>query len=126
MKLDPQTINYLKKWRSEQKQKYLMLGFNTFKKSQLVFATINNTHKCLNTPAKWLKYTIRNTDLKPITIHGFRHTHASALFSAGASIKEVQERLGHEDVQTTMDIYTHVTKQQNDEAVNKLVNYLDF
>ncbi|WP_367303128.1 tyrosine-type recombinase/integrase [Bacillus haynesii] len=36
--------------------------------------------------------------LHRITIHGLRHTHASLLFEAGASIKEVQERLRHSDV----------------------------
>ena len=64
--------------------------------------------------------------LPHITIHGFRHSHASAMFAAGATIKEVQERLGHEDVETTLNIYTHVTDQQNKEAVQKLVNFLDF
>ncbi|TPR39123.1 site-specific integrase [Apilactobacillus micheneri] len=124
--LDNETINYLKQWRAKQKKIYFMLGFNTFKKSQLIFATKNNTHKCLNTPAKWLNKIIKEDSLNKITVHGFRHSHASALFAAGATIKEVQERLGHEDVQTTMNIYTHVTKQQNKSAVNKLVNYLNF
>ena len=67
-----------------------------------------------------------NVDLPRITIHGFRHTHASALFAAGASIKEVQERLGHEDAQTTLNIYTHVTEKQDKEVAKKLVNYLNF
>lgn len=34
-------------------------------------------------------------------------THCSLLFEAGATIKEVQERLGHGNVQTTMDTYAH-------------------
>jgi hypothetical protein len=42
-------------------------------------------------------------------IHGLRHTHASLLFEAVASIKEVQERLGHYDIQMTMNIYINVT-----------------
>ncbi|UTE75211.1 hypothetical protein [Rossellomorea marisflavi] len=37
------------------------------------------------------------------------------MFAAGASIKDVQVRLGHSDVQTTMDIYTNVT----DEAMKR-------
>ncbi|TPR53274.1 site-specific integrase, partial [Apilactobacillus kunkeei] len=45
---------------------------------------------------------------------------------AGATIKEVQERLGHEDAQTTMNIYTHVTSKQNKNAVKKLSSYLNF
>ncbi|CAI2680574.1 Tyrosine recombinase XerC [Apilactobacillus kunkeei] len=64
--------------------------------------------------------------MKKITVHGFRHSHSSALFAAGATIKEVQERLGHEDAQTTMNIYTHVTSKQNKNAVKKLSSYLNF
>lgn len=124
--LDPETLSFLKKWRKHQRQYYLMLGFNTLHEDQLIFANSKNKYKSLNTPAKWLSKIIKDHDLKLITIHGFRHTHASALFSAGASIKEVQIRLGHSDVQTTLNIYTHVTKEQNKEAVQKLANYLNF
>lgn len=47
---------------------------------------------------------ITKHSLKKITPHGLRHTHCSLLFEAGASIKEVQNRLGHSDVKTTLDI----------------------
>lgn len=126
IELDPATLNYLKHWKAVQKRKYFMLGFNTLKPGQLIFANYKNGYKSLNTPAKWLKPIIDDHHLKPITIHGFRHSHCSALFSAGASIKEVQLRLGHADVATTLNIYSHVTKSQNIEVAKKLVNYLDF
>ncbi|WP_425288528.1 tyrosine-type recombinase/integrase [Salibacterium halotolerans] len=32
------------------------------------------------------------------------------LIEAGAGVKEIQERLGHSDINTTMDIYAHMTK----------------
>ncbi|WP_125713018.1 site-specific integrase [Companilactobacillus kedongensis] len=129
--LDSTTIFYLKKWQFEQKRNLFMLGFNNSKKDQLLFATTKNTLKSLNTPKKWLdiitnRMKLDNVTLPHITIHGFRHSHASALFAAGATIKEVQERLGHEDAQTTLNIYTHVTEKQDQEAVQKLVNFLDF
>lgn len=125
--LDPQTTNVLKHWRSQQRRLYLELGFNTMNNNQLIFANTKNKFKSLNTPAKWLTKLIDDNNLEPrITVHGFRHSHASALFSAGASIKEVQTRLGHEDAQTTLNIYTHVTKNQEKAAVEKLVNYLNF
>ena len=124
--LDPQTVTILKHWRVTQKRRYMTLGINTMNKDQLIFATRYNTHKVLNCPSKWLRAIIKGSSLKPITVHGFRHSHASALFAGGASIKEVQDRLGHEDAQTTLNVYTHVTKDQNKEAVQKLVNYLNF
>ncbi len=58
-------------------------------------------------------------------MHGLRHTHCSLLFEAGASIKEVQERLGHTDVKTTMDIYTHVTKKTKASTLDKFEAYLN-
>ena len=129
--LDESTLLYLKKWHLEQRRMYLMLGFNINKSNQLIFATSKNTFKSLNTPSKWLRALISDANesganLPSITVHGFRHSHASALFSAGASIKEVQERLGHEDAQTTLNIYTHVTEKQGQDAVQKLVNFLNF
>nr|WP_252898930.1 tyrosine-type recombinase/integrase [Secundilactobacillus odoratitofui] len=125
--LDPQTTDVLKHWRSQQRRMFLELGFNTMNTDQLIFANTKNRFKSLNMPAKWLTKIIDDNHLEPrITVHGFRHSHASALFSAGASIKEVQTRLGHEDAQTTLNIYTHVTKNQEKAAVEKLVNYLNF
>ncbi|HCU0710950.1 TPA: tyrosine-type recombinase/integrase, partial [Enterococcus faecalis] len=66
----------------------------------------------------------KNKELKYITTHGFRHTHCSLLFEAGASIKEVQERLGHSDVHTTLNIYAHVSKQIKAETANKFADYV--
>lgn len=124
--IDNQTLHYLQNWRLKQKQLFLTFGFNTFKKNQLIFASSKNNYKSLNQPGKWLNKIINDHYLKKITVHGFRHSHASALFAAGATIKEVQERLGHEDAQTTMNIYTHVTSKQNKNAVKKLSSYLNF
>ncbi|QNF30905.1 tyrosine-type recombinase/integrase [Metabacillus sp. KUDC1714] len=60
-----------------------------------------------------------------MTIHGLRHIHASLLFVAGASIKEVQERLGHSDIQITMNIYTHVTDHLKEQTAEKFQRYID-
>nr|WP_279403966.1 tyrosine-type recombinase/integrase [Secundilactobacillus kimchicus] len=103
-----------------------MLGYNTLKNGQLVFATSKNTFKSLNTPAKWLNSIIKKHGLKKMTVHGFRHTSASLLFMAGATIKEVQTRLGHDDAETTLNVYTHVTKQMDNQTAEKLASYLNF
>lgn len=55
--------------------------------------------------------------------HSIRHTYATRLFEAGVSVKVVQELLGHSNIATTMDIYTHVMpKGKHDavEAINEL------
>ena len=53
----------------------------------------------------------RNADLPNLmTPHWFRHTHATALLLAGSPVHTVSRRLGHASVQTTMNIYGHVTE----------------
>lgn len=49
--------------------------------------------------------------------HSLRHTHATTLIENGASVKSVQERLGHTDIQTTLNTYVHNTEQMELDAV---------
>lgn len=53
------------------------------------------------------RYTQRAGLKKHITLHAFRHSFATHLLKRGASIRHVQEILGHEDLKTTQ-IYTRV------------------
>ena len=62
--------------------------------------------------------------IRLITPHGLRHTHCSLLFEAGATLKEVQDRLGHADIKTTMNIYAHVTEKKKEETAVKFAEYL--
>lgn len=55
--------------------------------------------------------------------HSLRHTHCSMLLEAGASSKYVQERLGHKNIQVTMQIYKHLTEsmsKQGNDILNKI------
>lgn len=56
--------------------------------------------------------------------HSLRHTHATILIESGANIKDVQKRLGHELIVTTMDTYAHVTKTMKQSTVNLFEDYL--
>lgn len=71
-----------------------------------------------------MNYYCEKADVKTITPHGLRHTHFSILFEAGAILKEVQDRLGHSDIQTTMNIYAHVTEKKSEETALKFAAFL--
>ena len=71
-----------------------------------------------------LKKILSDNNLKPITLHGFRHTHASLLFEAGVPAKLTQERLGHSKISITLDLYTHLSKMQKDDIARKLSDYI--
>lgn len=50
--------------------------------------------------------------------HSLRHTHATRLIEAGANVKAVQERLGHKNITTTMNIYVHNTDTMAQDAAD--------
>lgn len=121
--LDDKTIVQLKRWKLMQSKWLLTSGFN---KSNFIFTNDKNNFT-INAAVteRYIIYRDR-AYLHNIGLHGFRHTHASLLFESGASMKEVQERLGHANIKTTMDIYTHVTDSKKVETTEKLVNYVSF
>lgn len=55
--------------------------------------------------------------LIPFNFHALRHTHATLLIENGAKMKDVQIRLGHSRLSTTMDTYTHTTDEMSLETV---------
>lgn len=49
--------------------------------------------------------------------HLLRHSHATLLIQNGASIKDVQLRLGHGTIKSTLDIYTHYDRQASERSI---------
>lgn len=67
---------------------------------------------------------LKKNKLPIITFHELRHSCGSILLNAGVSPKAIQEYLGHEDIKTTMNIYTHLTAENKKSAANTLGNLL--
>lgn len=49
--------------------------------------------------------------------HSLRHTHATILAESGANPKALQNRMGHEKIETTLQVYAHKTKSMEDESI---------
>lgn len=124
LKMDSTTMGILNEWKKRQRQDYLVLGYDTLQPNQLVFSNRYNELLQPTMTRKWLEHILTKYQLPQITTHGFRHTHCSLLFEAGCGIKEVQDRLGHSDSKTTLNIYTHVSQQAKEGAVNRLEMFM--
>ncbi|UOQ44583.1 site-specific integrase [Halobacillus salinarum] len=121
--LGTQTLSLLKKWQIQQKEENLALGNRN--RDDIVFTRAEGTPLRSAYLNEKLNIIIKKHNLHRITIHGLRHTHASLLFEADATIKEVQERLGHSDIKMTMNIYTHVTDYLKEQTAEKFHRYLE-
>lgn len=63
---------------------------------------------------------INQSGVKRIRVHDLRHSHASLLVELGFSLLLIAERLGHERVQTTMETYSHLYPNKQNEVTAKL------
>lgn len=64
--------------------------------------------------------------LPQITFHGLRHTHATLLILNGENVKVVSERLGHKDITTTLNTYTHVMQEMKNNTADLLDDIFNF
>ena len=122
--IDEQTANILKRWKLKQRERFLMVG-TRIKKHQPCFSDeVTNSYLYLNFMNANLKRICKKNEFKLIKVHGFRHTHCSLLFESGFTIQEVQDRLGHSDLKTTMSIYAHATEKQKDNMADKFAKFM--
>jgi len=54
---------------------------------------------------------------KGLTPHSFRHTHISMMTKSGVDLPTIMKRVGHEDPDTTLKVYTHVTNKMKVKSV---------
>ena len=73
---------------------------------------------------KALKRAAAAAGVRPIRVHDLRHSHASLLIEIGFSPLLISERLGHENIETTLQIYSHLYPNKAGEVAAKLNAFL--
>lgn len=140
IRLGDTIIDILKKWKKRQAKERLSCGKfyinnyidneNILYNFEVMFEPKENFKRmdfiCTNhygktvtsSAARYISEVINKKLGIEFNFHMLRHTHATMLIEAGANIKDVQVRLGHSEIATTMDTYSHVTKKMQDETVD--------
>lgn len=62
--------------------------------------------------------------IKTFTAHQLRHAYATMLYDAGVDILTAKELLGHSDIKTTLDIYTHLSRTRKKKSVVALDQFI--
>ncbi|GET13824.1 integrase [Ligilactobacillus agilis] len=113
--LDDDTIRLLKDWKAVQTKnvpsKYV-LSYNGLPTNKSATYHVITQHSKL-------------AGIHRIKAHALRHSHASLLISIGENALVVRDRLGHEDIQTTLGTYGHLYENANKEVAKKLTNIIE-
>ena len=112
--IDNQTVTMLKQYKRRQTQEAWKLG----QTESIVFSDFINGYANNRSLFTRLSTHFKRAKVPNIGFHGFRHTHASLLLNSGIPYKELQHRLGHSQLSMTMDIYSHLSKENAKKAVS--------
>lgn len=89
------------------------------KMTYVVFGEYNEHISTTTLDRRYIEY-IKLANVKKIRIHDFRHSHASYLINNNTIPSVVAKRLGHKDVGTTLNTYSHLYPSTEQEAISKM------
>lgn len=113
----------LKKYKVRQAETRLQLAEEYNDEKDFVFCKPDGNPYYPSTITRKAKKAILKAGLSSeYSLHTLRHTFATLQLKAGTEAKTIQEMLGHGNISTTMDIYSHVDIDMQKEAAKKLEN----
>lgn len=121
--LSKETARVLTLHRTRQIERRLFLG-SGYAEGDLVFASENGAPVRPYTIAPRFGRVVHAARLEHMRFHDLRHTSASLLLAAGIHPKVVSERLGHSNVNLTLDTYSHVLPGLQEQAAQSMDAYL--
>lgn len=120
--LDDSTVQILKNWKLKQKKLFFKFGV---KSKNIVITNTKGGYFDFAHFRDELRYFLGKHKLKQFSVHSLRHTHASLLFEADIEPKTISDRLGHSNIQTTLDMYTHLNDKQRSDVADRLLKFLE-
>jgi integrase len=116
--LDPTTLGELKAHAARQADEQSSCG--TWRDSGYIFTTEDGGPLDPHRTSKAFERHLRAAALPRIPLHGLRHTYATLALSSGVNPRIVSGRLGHSTVALTLDIYSHVLPQADQDAAERV------
>jgi integrase len=125
VELDPDTAEVLDEHRDRQLFERRAWGDAYRSDLDLVFGRPDGSAEDPDVIGRRFGRCVRQLKQLPVIgLHGLRHTHATLLLEEGVDVKTVSERLGHDSVQTTLELYAHVTPKMRANAAARFGSLL--
>jgi uridylate kinase len=117
--LPAEVVKVLNKYKAKQAELLLALGHKVTEED-LVFTRQDGRAIDPNYCRKYFSKLLENAKLPHVRLHDLRHTFATLLLEAGEHPKVVQELLGHSNISTTLDLYSHVVPSMKTRAASTI------
>jgi integrase len=111
-------VDILEKHQKQQEEQRRIAGTDWIDK-QLVFPNAVGDFLSPNTMLKAFKRFLVSIGLPHMRFHDLRHSAATILLTMKVHPKVVQEILGHSQITTTMDIYSHAMPSMQSDATEQ-------
>lgn len=116
-------ISLLNEHKKMQLRKQFELG-DRWTYTDYLFTSWNGLPLHPDTISSWFKELVKKYNLPDVSVHSLRHTNATMLLMNGLPEKAVSSRLGHANVTTTRNIYSHALQSKDKEAAEIMDNIL--
>ena len=93
-----------------------IMGLGKESDDSLVFRRHDGAPLNPNSPSTEWRRLVRILKLPKVTLHAWRHTHASQLIASGMDVLTISRRLGHGSPSITLDVYGHLFHGSDDRA----------
>lgn len=124
VKVDSNTLAILRHWQAIQAKLTLANGLQS---TGIVFTNDDlKGYQNVNKLRLWLIRIAEQAELPRIKVHGLRHTYATLAIQAGMNIKQLQYQLGHDDVQTTLSVYSGLTESDKAKTADVFTSLVNF
>lgn len=112
--------------KAEQAENRRLCG-KCYDKSHLDYINVNEMGKLISPGflTQHFPLVLERNGMKKIRFHDLRHSCASLLYANGVALKDIQEWLGHSDISTTSNIYTHLDYSSKVASANAILSLLD-
>lgn len=121
IKLPQETMDLLRQYRVWQLETRLANG-DRWKETPYVFTGECGGHMAPDTLSGYLTRFEKKYNLPHIHAHKFRHSMASVLYFSGADPVSISKRLGHAQVSTTQNIYSHLIEQADTQSAERIAD----
>ncbi|MDA2636946.1 site-specific integrase [Bacillus cereus] len=109
-------IGKLQSYYSYKKKEFFRWGIHLNEEAFIFTGNTIHSPLHIDAPHRFLNDHYKRAGVPRIRIHDLRHTHATLMLQAGEHPKIVQDRLGHSSIQMTLDKYSHITQNMQQQA----------